>query len=316
MRNLLYSDFDDFSSAISDVDCTMLLQNPSRRVWSLTHLDLPGVHIQLGNLGSGNILAGQSHSCGHLLYLPLSDEIECRGNGEILRRGDVWLLEPGVEFHLSTDNQHDWCTVLLPSEKLGFRNAFKKQDANIARPRCKALRPGKRLAYSLESLVLDAITTARNSENFETSFAAERAAQETNNLALRLVGEVPAMMPKKQGRPAAPRRVVLRTCMELLEERNPSRICVNDLAESADVSERSLRNVFLEQFGVTPNRYLQLRRLHVVHRALREADFEETSVTDLLIEYDEWQFGRFAAEYRQLFGEYPSETLYKKKRSH
>ena len=316
MQYLSYNDFDAFASDVGDVDCTMMLHNVSRSVWNLSNLNLPGVHIQLGNLGSGNILTGQSQSSGYLLYLPLSDASECRGNGEVLRRGDVWILEPGAEFHLSTNNQHDWCTVFISNEKQVFRDAFKKQYEKIDRPKCRVLRPRKHLAYSLEKILLDATTTARNSEHFETSFAAERAAQETIHLALRLVGDPPTKMPKKQGRPAAPRRVVLRSCMELLKKRSPSRIFVNDLAESADVSVRSLRNVFLEQFGVTPKRYLQLRRLHVVHRALREADFEETSVTEVLIDHDEWQFGRFAAEYRRLFGENPSETLSNKKRSY
>jgi AraC family ethanolamine operon transcriptional activator len=67
--------------------------------------------------------------------------------------------------------------------------------------------------------------------------------------------------------------------------------------------------VFNETFGVTPTRYLQLKRLHEVHRTLRAADADETSVSHVLAQHNEWQLGRFAAQYRRLFGEKPSETL-------
>ena len=36
--------------------------------------------------------------------------------------------------------------------------------------------------------------------------------------------------------------------------------------------------------------------------------FEEVSVADVLLQHGEWEFGRFAARYRRLFGELPSET--------
>jgi hypothetical protein len=35
---------------------------------------------------------------------------------------------------------------------------------------------------------------------------------------------------------------------------------------------------------------------------------EEVSVADVLLQHGEWEFGRFAARYRRLFGELPSET--------
>jgi AraC family ethanolamine operon transcriptional activator len=73
--------------------------------------------------------------------------------------------------------------------------------------------------------------------------------------------------------------------------------------------ERTLRTAFKEYFGVGPRGYLQLRRLHQVHRALRAADPDEATVSKILVEHGEWSFSRFASRYQQLFGELPSETL-------
>jgi transcriptional regulator GlxA family with amidase domain len=95
----------------------------------------------------------------------------------------------------------------------------------------------------------------------------------------------------------------------LLEERHRKTVSVEDLADAANVSKRTLRTAFNEYYGVGPARYLQLKQLHRIHRALRESDPEATSVTQTLVQLGEWEFGRVASRYKTLFGEFPSETL-------
>jgi AraC family ethanolamine operon transcriptional activator len=90
---------------------------------------------------------------------------------------------------------------------------------------------------------------------------------------------------------------------------------LGEMAAAAGVSERTLRRAFTEHYGVGPVRYLQLRQLHQVHRALRAAQPEEQSVSEILLAHGEWAFSRFAFRYRQLFGELPSETLRSKSKS-
>jgi AraC family transcriptional regulator, ethanolamine operon transcriptional activator len=81
---------------------------------------------------------------------------------------------------------------------------------------------------------------------------------------------------------------------------------VGDLCEAAGVSERTLRNAFQSVYGMSPIRFLQLRRLHQVRRALRRD--AAVSVTEVALRHGFVNLGRFAAEYRQLFGESPSLT--------
>ena len=92
-----------------------------------------------------------------------------------------------------------------------------------------------------------------------------------------------------------------------MEGRNP--ISVTELATTVGVAERTLRTAFNQHFGVGPARYLQLRRLHSIYRALRESEPDETSVAQVFVHHGEWEFGRVAGRYRALFGELPSETL-------
>lgn len=81
------------------------------------------------------------------------------------------------------------------------------------------------------------------------------------------------------------------------------------VCEVAGVSERTLEYAFRERLGVTPMRYLKLHRLNLVHRRLESAGPEHAGVTEVALACGFYDLGRFAGEYRALFGELPSETL-------
>jgi AraC-like DNA-binding protein len=57
------------------------------------------------------------------------------------------------------------------------------------------------------------------------------------------------------------------------------------------------------------NRYLILRRTHLAWRALRDGTDGETRAAEVAMRFGFSQFGRFAGEYKSLFGEAPSATL-------
>lgn len=126
VQTRVFSDFDAFTDSVRGVDSTMMLQNPTRRSWVISHLDLPEIHLQLGRLGSGNIVEGQSWPPGYVLYLPLTEACPYKANGAILRPGSLMILEPGCEFSLSTQFGHDWCSIFVPTHKDSCTNKLDK----------------------------------------------------------------------------------------------------------------------------------------------------------------------------------------------
>lgn len=84
---------------------------------------------------------------------------------------------------------------------------------------------------------------------------------------------------------------------------------VTALAERLGVSDRWIRAAFEEHCGVTPSTYFRARALNAARRELRDAAPGSTTITAVGSRRGFWHLGRFAGEYRRLFGEPPSATL-------
>jgi transcriptional regulator GlxA family with amidase domain len=93
-------------------------------------------------------------------------------------------------------------------------------------------------------------------------------------------------------------------------EADPARpFTVDDLAEAAGVSVRSLQQAFRRYTGRTPTEYLRDLRLTRAHRDLIEADPGVATVAGVAQRWGLTHLGRFAAAYRARFGVNPSTTL-------
>jgi AraC-like DNA-binding protein len=96
---------------------------------------------------------------------------------------------------------------------------------------------------------------------------------------------------------------------EFLEAHPDRPLYLTEICAAIGVAERTLRAACEEHLGMGPIRFLSLRRLHLVNRALRQADPLTTTVTRVATDHGFWELGRFSVAYRALFGESPSETL-------
>jgi AraC-like DNA-binding protein len=105
--------------------------------------------------------------------------------------------------------------------------------------------------------------------------------------------------------------MVMRRFRRVIEENPEEPLFIPEICKAIRVPARTLRLCCQEHLGMGPKRYLLLRRMHFVRRALRQEAPETTSVTEIATRYGFWQLGRFAVDYQSLFEESPSVTLHR-----
>ena len=84
-------------------------------------------------------------------------------------------------------------------------------------------------------------------------------------------------------------------------------ISLSDLCREADAMERTLREGFVELYGLSPMRYLKTLRLHRARVQLQN-DRCDRRISDIALRCGFTHFGRFSVDYCSAFGESPSET--------
>jgi AraC-like DNA-binding protein len=91
---------------------------------------------------------------------------------------------------------------------------------------------------------------------------------------------------------------------------NPVRPVYSDeLCTALGVSHTLLHQAFVLTFGISPHRYLKMRRLSMVRAALLSCSGPWHSVKAAALSHGFWHLGQFARDYRAMYGELPSETL-------
>jgi transcriptional regulator GlxA family with amidase domain len=96
---------------------------------------------------------------------------------------------------------------------------------------------------------------------------------------------------------------------EVLAEHLSEPLHTTELCELIGVTERTLRSCCAEFLGMSPVRYVLLRRLRGARVALRDAAPDGVSLLELVRGFGFAELGRFEAAYRAAFSEAPLTTL-------
>lgn len=103
--------------------------------------------------------------------------------------------------------------------------------------------------------------------------------------------------------------ITVRRAVAYMEANPDLEIGVVDVARAAHVSVRALQLAFRRHLDTTPMAYLRRVRLDRVYADLAAADPGETTVTAVTAGWGFHAVGRFSADYRDTYGEYPRDTL-------
>ncbi len=228
------------------------------------------------------------------------------GGVEITYDGLV-QFQGGSSYSFRTTGPSRWATMSLPLE--GAQSALAAiagrdlipslRSAKVAPParRLARLRRLHGAAGELARLTPDTLANAETTRGLEQALVESWAAcLDTDNVAEDT---------------SARRRhtAIMRRFHAVIEANVGEALYVPDICRAANVPRRTLNAICHEALGMGPKRYLVLRRMHLARKALLGAEPASATVTDIATGLGFFDLGRFAAEYRGLFGEASSATL-------
>ncbi len=96
---------------------------------------------------------------------------------------------------------------------------------------------------------------------------------------------------------------------DYIEQHLKQDISVEQLAQLAHMSQRSLYQLFERHAGTTPKSYIRQKKLERIHSRLCDPTAAVRNVTEIALDYGFLHLGRFSESYKSAFGELPSDTL-------
>jgi AraC-like DNA-binding protein len=224
-----------------------------------------------------------------------------------LKCGDILLHSRGERGHHRIKVASQWALMSLPSRQLAACGQALIGRKLIAPAVGRILRPTPSAAAQLRHLLAKACRVAETNPDIIAHPEAARALEHEL---------IHALVDCMAGDEAYGNLATKRHHAEIMgrfedalaasDGRQPS---VPELSAMIGVPERTLRQCCAELIGLSPSRYIRLRRLHMVRAALRRADPTIASVAEIAQRYQFSELGRFAVVYRTTFGETPSATL-------
>jgi len=224
---------------------------------------------------------GELVHAGRLVLEPSEKEIRCitpDDNEHVILEVPDWVLEraaPDENAALVRKSSHH----LVTDPRLGAL-FVRTVDGAISRYLARSdLLADERVCLALERDLMDNLTTL---------FLHGRASTDRSS--------------------RADRRAALDRALDVIHGQR-RQIALHELASAAATRPRTLQRAFHETLRMSPMKYLRWSRLHGAHRDLRAAAPSSSSVTEIGLRWGFTELGRFASEYRLLFGELPRATL-------
>ena len=110
------------------------------------------------------------------------------------------------------------------------------------------------------------------------------------------------------GQEVHPRFARFMTARTTLDHAIQSETPIHMVSDGIEMSKRSLQYAFSRELSVGVSSYALRARLHAVRRTLADPMGNPGSIGDLAAQQGFWSWSHFSKQYRQLFGERPSET--------
>jgi AraC family transcriptional regulator, ethanolamine operon transcriptional activator len=308
MPRQTFGDFDEFAAALNGIAGRFMTTAQSETDWWVEVEPIGSIVVQQVQAGGPTAFVGDGKDDSITIGLPSSTPEHIRVDGRTLSQNGFILVNEGQPFTLSAQQPTRWVGITIPSA-----HPYLSPELSGSAP---ATRHGQethsqadlRYIATAKDTILRMLTSESRVDLLQGE--AGRAAEEELLLAACCILEsVRGDAEIRGGRPAYSRARVISRALGLIEAREGKPLFLQDLCRATQVSERTLRNVFQEYFGIGPMRFLKVNRLREIRSALIDADGREESVWKVATRFGVWDLSAFAHDYKALFGELPHQTL-------
>ena len=301
--------FDEYCDAIRIATTSYFKTGPSLGPWSLSWHALGRVALQFGKDGSSRIAHGLTHPDATTIFVQLSrvpDAVYL--DGHVAKWHDVAILPPSTHFTFVSDHRMSWLAIAVPSnlrEEKPAKSDFPNARSLFERKSIVTLAPSSADRFIKAAQAMKALLATPSQDTDAVKIAAAED-EFVGTLDQLLTQHVDAILLPSEFNESS-ERIILKA-LEHVRARTWEPVTVEDLVAATAVEYRTLLRAFQRYLNMGPKHYLKLRQLNVVRLALRQKQEVKRNVTSILAENGVTEFGRFAFEYKQLFGEAPSET--------
>jgi AraC-like DNA-binding protein len=306
VRQTEISDFEALRDALQDAPIEIVQLEHGKMSGTMTHMSVGSLGISTGNFTRSVRARGVQSKRRWMIGMVLDAPASIQHVNVI--PGDHLIIAPDHEIytHYPTANRYV-ATFITPSELFAFLDSQQLGAADAATwQRSSSMLetdPAIAAANAMEyRMLLTAIRTLGPTMSAEAADFYKRNVMELATAPF--LNGVHYRGPKLMTTAAT----LVREIDRFLMNAGSRPIHISELCEKFNVGRRRLHRAFIDVLGIPPITFLRRKRLGDVHTALLMAG-PAASVRQIAIEHGFVELGRFAAAYRRMFGELPSETL-------
>jgi AraC-like DNA-binding protein len=228
------------------------------------------------------------------------------GGAEMACTSLLRLSEGQTFFHRSL-GPSSFATMSLPIEKIAsLGESLAGYDLMPGREALVVTPPSSAMER-LQRLHAVAANMARHAPEVIANPNAARGLEET--LIQAMVACLNPVDAQKQSRARHRHVAIMRRFNDVVARNTGETLYLSAVCQAVGASARTLQDCCQEHLGMSPIRFLWLRRMHLARTALVTANPATATVTSIAGTYGFWELGRFAVAYRELYGESPRMTL-------
>jgi AraC-like DNA-binding protein len=268
------------------------------QLWMMRyHENLP--RIQTGIIRRGRKVFG---------FVTTANQPELYSCGKVLSPGEILVYDHEIS-HFKSEGGFSSATMSLPIEEFAAASIAINGREFPDAPTRQHVRPNSAL---MERLLRQHEMVGQMANTKPDLFAKTEVVRALEQqLVYTLVRCLTEGSPSKTTASTLRHELLIARFEDFLEANPNTPLYLTEVCAAVGAAERTLRVACEQHLGMGPIRYLNLRRIHLVRRALMQATPSTATVTQIATDHGFLELGRFSVHYRAMFGEKPSETLHR-----